>query len=181
VLKQIFAILTVAIVAQAEPSKTFKKDDILLFPSTATSGRMFRMERPVERVGIVQSVSTDTLTVQEINYPSRQGDVVYVQTPAGDVRYFGTHDVSISSEDLVPMVESIISKEGNVITRGSRLPILRGRTRTSGYVVYVFANLKNSYAAITDEKGWTCYQNFGEDCHTQEYMKIKVKQFAPAQ
>lgn len=172
-MKKIFVILILSTIAQAEQS--FKKDDIVLFPSSATSGRMFRMETLVERVGIVESVTDETLSVQEINYPSRQGSVVYIQTPQGEKRYYGTHDIPLNSEKLIPLTDYAIATDKTIVAHGSRLKITVGRTRILGYVVYVFSDGKNSYAAITDQSGWECYSVYGEDCHTKQYIRLTVR------
>lgn len=81
------------------------------------------MQDEAKRVGLVRAVSGRVAVAQEINYPARQGAVIYRELANGLFeRYEGTHERKV--DELVPRGPSTCGQ--------TRTTILRGRGRELG-------------------------------------------------
>lgn len=132
-----------------------------------------RVARTIYRVGIIQEVRETSAIIQEINYPTRQGEVVYREIVGGLERYDGTHEVSQAT--LLPSVTKLTSVEGQQYLQGSPMSLIAGRSKVPGYVVYAFSKGEQQFIAITDQRGWNCIQEFGETCHERVAIRLTVR------
>ena len=151
-----------------------KEGDIILFPDIASAGRAFRISYATKRVGLVLKKQlengNDSIVVQEINYPSRQGIPIY----RDGAPYDGTHTLSSDSPEIIERVDSAQWHSKQKLRQGSPIPIRKGIHTEPGYVLYVFKKEHGAIAAATDEEGWAYYQQYGDAVYTKESIFLKL-------
>ncbi|HEX4923680.1 MAG TPA: hypothetical protein VFV50_06325 [Bdellovibrionales bacterium] len=163
-------LLTLLVICAVHARAGAVTGDVVLIQTKGSAGRMSRWPVTIRRVGLVRAVNGESAVVQEINYPTRQGAAVYRKNSSGvEERYEGLHEVPLA--ELIPRTESAAPCP---LAARHRL-ILTGRTRTPGYVVYAFARDSKYYVALTDSRGWACYQELGERCHEQMHVRLVVR------
>jgi hypothetical protein len=168
-----FTIVPLASAARTE----IQVGDVVLYPSTARSGRMFPVYSNVKRVGLVRELEGSVLTVQEINYPSRNGNkIVRFDAESGEyLPYDGTHQIDAFSSEIIKQVSSLTRADGDVFTRGTKVRLYRNNIAWSpGFILYVFQREGESYVVATNAAGWAAYRKYGELAYEREHIQLKV-------